>query len=326
MILCRADTSAPQTPDHDATNHYPRQRTTEPHHGRAPASRPDPPVGQRARSPSLSHNDPGPSRDGRPTLPGIATLHSYRIPIRSAGSAWARAAFLHGDADVLECSSSHPYQHVIFRAQQFALPRSGIKVQDRPGLLGKPRVPRKNPVLVLPGLDRRLVQHPPHRAAADLLTQGLAGSPHQVGQRLATEWFFGLRDHFTSHRVDQRLVKRGKKRPFGRVPHNLRWRNRRRPSDFANVVPDQRTDRPPQPPRRFPGRAAHEEAVQAESVGQFGPLLFGGTQCREPLARNRQGRYRERDSVLAWRHPFLAGFFGGLPPCTKSPSKLRRYL
>ncbi len=202
-------------------------------------------------------------------------------------------------------------QHVIFRAQQFALPRSGIKVQDRPGLLGKPRVPRKNPVLVLPGLDRRLVQHPPHRAAADLLTRGLAGSPHQVGQRLATEWFFGLRDHFTSHRVDQRLVKRGKKRPFGRVPHNLRWRNRRRPSDFANVVPDERTDRPPQPPRRFPGRAAHEEAAQAESVGQFGPLLFGGTQCREPLARNRQGRYRERDSVLAWRHPFLAGFFGG---------------
>ena len=32
--------------------------------------------------------------------------------------------------------------------------------------------------------------------------------------------------------------------------------------------------------------------------------------CRGPLARNRQGRYRERASVLAWRHPFLAGLFG----------------
>jgi hypothetical protein len=171
-----------------------------------------------------------------------------------------------------------------------------------------------------------MVQRTPHRTAADLLTQRRSGSPHQVGHRLATEWFFCLCDHLTSHRSDQRLIQRGKKRPFGRGRKDRRWRNRQRPSDFANVALVERTDRPLRPPRRFSGWAVHEAAAQAESAGRFGPLLFGGTRCREPLARNRQGRYTERDSGLAWRHPFLAGFFGGLPPFTKSPSKPRRYL
>src|SRR5271157_4049850 len=49
--------------------------------------------------------------------------------------------------------------------------------------------------------------------------------------------------------------------------------------------------------------------IQAGSVGRFGPLQFGGPRCRWPLAENHQGRYRERASVLAWRHPFLAGIF-----------------
>ena len=201
-------------------------------------------------------------------------------------------------------------QHVILRAQRFAFPRPRIQVQDRPGLLGKPRVPRKNPVLVLPGLDRRFVQHPPDRAAADLLTQRRSASPHQVGKRLATERFLRLRHHLTGHRLDQRLIQRGKKRPFGRGQDDLRRRNRRWPNDFANVVLLERTDRPPRPPRRFPGTVAHEEAAQAESVGRFGPLQFGGPRCRWPLAENHQGRYRERVSVQAWRHPFLAGLFG----------------
>ena len=201
-------------------------------------------------------------------------------------------------------------QHVILRAQRFAFPRPRIQVQDRPGLLGEPSSPRKNPVLVLPGLDRRFVQHPPDRAAADLLTQRRSGSPHQVGQRLATERFFRLRHHLTSHRLDQRLIQRGKKRPFGRGQDDLRRRNRRWPNDFANVALVERTDRPPRPPRRFPGTVADEEAAQAGSVGRFGPLQFGGPRCRWPLAENHQGRYRERVSVQAWRHPRLAGIFG----------------
>src|SRR5271157_1504031 len=68
-------------------------------------------------------------------------------------------------------------------------------------------------------------------------------------------------------------------------------------------------DRPPQPPRRFPGTVAHEEAAQAGSVGRSGQPQFGGTRCPGPLAGNPQGGYREQASVLAWRHPFLAGIF-----------------
>src|SRR5208337_2789456 len=201
-------------------------------------------------------------------------------------------------------------QHVILRAQRFAFPRPRIQVQDRPGLLGEPRVPRKNPVFVLPGLDRRFVQHPPDRAAADLLAQRRSGSPHQVGKRLATERFFRLRHHLTSHRLDQRLIQRGEKRPFGHGQDDLRRRNRRWPNDFANVVLVERTDRPPRPPRRFPGTVAHEAAAQAGSIGRLRPLQFGGPWCRWPLAENHRGRYRERASVQAWRHPFLAGLFG----------------
>src|SRR5271157_5350636 len=132
---------------------------------------------------------------------------------------------------------------------------------------------------------------------------------HQVGKRLATERFFRLRHHFTSHRFDQGSIKRGKKRPFGRGQDDLRRRNRRRPNDFANVVLVEWTDRPRPPPRRFPGTVAHEEAAQAGSVGRSGQPQFGGTRCPGPLAGNPQGRYREQASVLAWRHPFLAGIF-----------------
>ena len=61
----------------------------------------------------------------------------------------------------------------------------------------------------------------------------------------------------------------------------------------------ERTVRPPRPLHRFPGRAAHEEAAPAESVGRSGPPQFGGKRCRGPLAGNPQGRYREHASVLA---------------------------
>ena len=200
-------------------------------------------------------------------LPGTATLPACRIPIQSVGSALAWRHFVMRALTCLNARLLVQAQHVILRAQRFAFPRPRIQVQDRPGLLGEPRVPRKNPVLVLPGLDRRFVQHPPNRAAADLLTQRRSGSPHQVGQRLATERFFRLRHHLTSHRLDQRLIQRGKKRPFGRGQDDLRRRNRRWPNDFANVALVERTDRPP---RRFPGTVAHEEAAQAGSVGRFG--------------------------------------------------------
>ncbi len=54
---------------------------------------------------------------------------------------------------------------------------------------------------------------------------------------------FRLRHHLTSHRLDQRLIQRGEKRPFGHGQDDLRRRNRRWPNDFANVVLVERTDR-----------------------------------------------------------------------------------
>src|SRR5208337_3039304 len=49
---------------------YPRHKTTAPHRGKAPAPKPDPPVGQTAGSPSSPRNAPELSPDVRPMLPG----------------------------------------------------------------------------------------------------------------------------------------------------------------------------------------------------------------------------------------------------------------
>ena len=90
-------------------------------------------------------------------------------------------------------------------------------------------------MLVLPGLDRRFVQHSPHRAPADRLSRRRFGSPHQVGQRLAAERFFRLRDHLTSHRLNQRMIQRGKKRPSGHDQDDRRWRSRPMPTDCTTL-------------------------------------------------------------------------------------------
>ena len=161
---------------------------------------------------------------------------------------------------------------------------------------------------MLPGLDGCFVQHPPDRAATDLLTEGRLGSRYQVGERLATEWQFGLRDDLTSHRLDQGLIQRGKKRPFGRVPHDLPLRNHRQPSDFASVGLAERTSLLGQLPFRSRERADREAEGRGESVGQFGQARFGGGSWREPLARTRRKKYKYGDLVLASRLPFLLGF------------------
>ena len=91
-------------------------------------------------------------------------------------------------------------------------------------------------MFMLPRLDRRLVQHPPHGAAADLFAQRRLGATHQISKRLPAQGLFRLRDDLARHRLDQRLIQRGKKRAWARVLVGLRWRNHRRPSDFAIAV------------------------------------------------------------------------------------------
>ena len=161
------------------------------------------------------------------------------------------------------------------------------------------------------------MQHAPYRTAADLFAQGRPGSPHQVGQRLATQRQFRLRDHLTGHRLDQGLIQRGKKRPSGRAPDDLPWRNRRPPSDFASVVLAEPRGPPRRPLRRSSGKDGREAAERAESVARSGRPRFGGGRCRAPLAGTRRGKYKERDVVLASRLPFLAGRFESSPLSTE---------
>ena len=120
---------------------------------------------------------------------------------------------------------------------------------------------------------------------------------------------FRLRHHLTSHRLDQRLIQRGKERPFGHGQDDLRQRNCRWPNDVANVVLVERTDRPPRPPRRFPGSVMKKQHKPEALDGLDATVRrLGGPRCRWPLAENHQGRYNAL--VQAWRHPFLAGLFG----------------
>ena len=148
-------------------------------------------------------------------LPGTATLPASRIPIQSAGSALAGAAFRHESVDVLECSSSRPgttrnpaCSAVCLPTSPHTGPRSARPSRQTEGPA------QKSSARIARVLHRRFVQHPPDRAAADLLTQRRSASPHQVGKRLATERFFRLRHHLTSHRLDQRLIQRGEKAAF----------------------------------------------------------------------------------------------------------------
>ena len=60
-------------------------------------------------------------------------------------------------------------EHIICPPQRLAFPHACVQVENRPSLLGKLRVLRKKPMFMLPRFDRRLVQHPPHSTAADLL-------------------------------------------------------------------------------------------------------------------------------------------------------------
>ena len=104
--------------------------------------------------------------------------------------------------------------------QGFSLPMPRVQVKDRPGLCQELRVSRKDPVLVLPGLDGVLVQDPPYRAAADCLAQRRLCSRREIFQGLPTNRLAGFRDSFTSQGLDQCVIPRGKNRPYDRVPRH----------------------------------------------------------------------------------------------------------
>ena len=127
-------------------------------------------------------------------------------------------------------------QDMVLGTQGLALPPPRIEVQNRPGLVGKVRIPWKDPVCVPPRFDDIRRENPPHRAATDRCAQRVADPCGDVGQRLPTQRLLGFRDQFTSDRLDQRMVQRGKNQPCGPAPACRPGKSPPEPSGDATVA------------------------------------------------------------------------------------------
>ena len=135
-------------------------------------------------------------------------------------------------------------------------------------------------MLILPGLDGPLMQHPPYGTATDLLVQRRLRPAHQIGKRLPAQGLFGFGDHFTRHRMDQRLIQRGKKWVCAHAQADRLWKNRRWPSGFANVAPAGAKGQRPRRPPCSAGWAAHEGATPGDSAERSEPRQYVVERCR----------------------------------------------
>src|SRR5207253_4046028 len=107
-----------------------------------------------------------------------------------------------------------------------------VQIEHTAGLLRKQRITRKDPMLVLPRLDGVLVQHPPHRAAADRLAQRLSCSARQVGHGLPTDRQLGLGAGVAAMAVTSARSAGGKSRRLA----------------ASGIIPDAEIARRPAPP------------------------------------------------------------------------------
>src|SRR5207244_3184968 len=164
------------------------------------------------------------------------------------------------------------------------------------------RITRKNPMLVLPGLQAVLVQQTPNRTPTHRFAQGLLDSARQVRQRLTAERQAGLGHGFTRQGTHQSMVQRGKKRACGHVPGDRRWRNLPLPSGDASVVLDARTTPSAELPLHGPSRAALATAAPSGSVGPLGRWRCVAERNRVPLAKTPRGKYKE----WVWDHAYAA--------------------
>ena len=157
-------------------------------------------------------------------------------------------------------------ENIVFWTQPLPLPRPRVQVQNRPCLLSKTWITRKNPVSILPWLDRVGAQNPPDRAAADRLVQSHLDPRSDIGQRLPTERSLGLGDLFTRYRFDDGMVQGGKNRPYGRGPRDRRPKSRRLPNVCASVELDPPTAPPVARPLRVPSGDTREAVKPAGSA------------------------------------------------------------
>src|SRR5262249_55514223 len=126
---------------------------------------------------------------------------------------------------------------VIVRPQRFFLPKTGIKIEDDLCLVGELRIARKDPILIAPRFQVRLMQHAPDRAAADRFTQSGNRALRQIGQRLTAQRPFRFKNDLTSKRLHGGLIHRGKNRACARALVYLPKRSRPTPSVAASVGP-----------------------------------------------------------------------------------------
>src|SRR2546422_5375920 len=153
------------------------------------------------------------------------------------------------------------------RGQGFALPYPSVQIQDLPGLVGKERSTGKNPVRVLPGLNRIGLQDAPDRTPADRFPQGWAGATGEVRQRLAAQGLVRLGDQLAREGFDDGMIQRGKKRLYALAPAHPPVRSPPGPSGASSAAPSQDEAGPSVLLRHGRAGAVHAEARRAPHVG-----------------------------------------------------------
>ena len=163
---------------------------------------------------------------------------------------------------------------VVPAAQRFALPGASVQVQNAPSFFGELRVAWKDPVLIPPGFDRVRVEDSPDGAGTDRSAQGRRSSVGQVRSRQPTQWQLGLADGFTSDRLDDCPVARGKRRACVRGPLDRPRRSCRMPNGDASGGRNWRAV-PPEPRLRrsisLVIRGAREP-TEPSGAGRAGPF------------------------------------------------------
>ena len=115
-------------------------------------------------------------------------------------------------------------KYVIVWPQRFAVPHALIQLEHYDCLLGEVRGPGKNPRAVLPGLDRRRVENPKHRAAADRFPDSLGQPTSEVNGRLFRERQLRLTNGFAGGGFGLGNICRRKRRLADPVAACLRGR------------------------------------------------------------------------------------------------------
>ena len=169
------------------------------------------------------------------------------------------------------------------------MPPARIEVQNRASLGSEVGIARKNPVLVSPWLDGICIENPPHRAATDRCAQHGADPRSDVGQGLAAQGLLGFCDQFTSDRLEQCVVQRGKNPPCGPGPACRPGKSPPWPTGVANGAPNADGAAPAAPPRCWTPAVVEPRARLGRPVAAPGTEQSCARQSLPPAPRMAAG-------------------------------------